>query len=277
MREPVHISSVHNARVGKVLALRKQRERREAGCFLAEGVREVTRAHGAGLAVLELYHCPALLQRRADAAAIEPVRAAAELTFEVSEAVMKKLAYREDPEGVLAVVREPAWKAADLVRTQPTLVLVAVGIAKPGNLGAMARTVEAVGGGGVVLVDSVVDPYNPNAIRASTGAVFDVPCVAMTVDELDAWLTAHGVRCFAADPTGAVLYTAADLRESCALVIGAEDQGLAAAWLALAARHGGAAIQLPMFGRVTDSLNAATTAAVLLFEAVRQRSAKGNG
>jgi len=265
MREPTTITSVHNQRIGKVLALRKQRDRRASGRFIAEGEREVGRASAAGLVCHELYHAHELLPT------FDVTSFGDEQTqrFNVSADVLKKMAYRAEPEGVLAVFQQPDWSLDSIARRDDLLLLVAVGIAKPGNLGAMARTVEAVGGHGLIVVDGVVDAFNPNAIRASTGAVFSLPCVDATFDELTEWL--HGVRCVMTYPEAAMVYTEADMRGPTAIVIGSEDAGLDERWKVLASQDIHTAVRLPMASDLVDSLNAATTAAVMLFEAVRQR------
>src|SRR5215470_6445549 len=161
------ITSLDNARVKEVVRLRGARERRRTGLFVAEGPREVARARAAGLHVVATYFAPGLLEWNEGE--------------EVSERVLAKMAYRAEPEGVIAVVQAPA--PAELPRAG-TLLLVAVGIAKPGNLGAMARTAEAAGADALVVAEAQADVWNPNAIRASTGAVFTLPVVEATLDDV---------------------------------------------------------------------------------------------
>ncbi len=241
------ITSTENPRVKAVLRLRKGRERRRDGVFLAEGRREVERAVAAGLVVREVYFAPELI---ADWPGGE----------EVSARVLSRMSYRTDPEGVLAVVEIPQ-------RTLPveaTLLLVAVGIEKPGNLGAMARTADAAGADALLIGDATVDPWNPNAIRASTGAVFTLPIVEATRDEI----AALPQRKIAAVLGAGRRHSDADYREPTAFLVGAEDEGLDAHWRAIA----DAEVEIPMSGAAADSLNASAAAAVLLFEAVRQRA-----
>jgi len=241
------ITSTENPRVKAVLRLRKGRERRRDGVFLAEGRREVERAVAAGLVVREVYFAPELI---ADWPGGE----------EVSARVLSRMSYRTDPEGVLAVVEIPQ-------RTLPvesTLLLVAVGIEKPGNLGAMARTADAAGADALLIGDATVDPWNPNAIRASTGAVFTLPIVEATRDEI----AALPQRKVAAVLGARHRHSDADYREPTAFLVGAEDEGLDADWRAIA----DAEVEIPMSGAAADSLNASAAAAVLLFEAVRQRA-----
>ena len=241
------ITSTENARVKAVLRLRKGRERRRDGLFLAEGRREVERAVAAGLVVREVYFAPELI---ADWPGGE----------EVSARVLSRMSYRTDPEGVLAVVEIPQ-------RTVPegsTLLLVAVGIEKPGNLGAMARTADAAGADALLVGDATVDPWNPNAIRASTGAVFTLPIVEAARDEIAA--LPH--RKIAAVLGAGRRHSDVDYRAPTAFLVGAEDEGLDADWRAIA----DAEVEIPMRGAAADSLNASAAAAVLLFEAIRQRA-----
>jgi RNA methyltransferase, TrmH family len=246
------ITSVDNPRVKDVVRLRKARERRADGVFVAEGPREVGRALAAGLVVRALYLAPELLpdwERAHPAAQAE----------HVSARVLAKMAYRAEPEGVLAVFEVPL---RELPRNA-TLVLVAVDIEKPGNLGAMARTADAAGADALLFAGADPDPWNPNAIRASTGAVFTLPVLETTLEEV----TALPLRKIAAVVGAATPYTSADMRQPTALLVGAEDAGLDPRWCKAADMQ----VAIPMHADTADSLNAATSAAILLFEAVRQR------
>jgi TrmH family RNA methyltransferase len=241
------ITSVDNPRVKDVLRLRKSRERRASGLFLAEGPREVERALAAGLAVQATYLAPDLLP-----AWPHPAE-------EVSARVLARMSYRAEPEGVLAVVEAPTRTLPE----NPTLVLVAVGIEKPGNLGAIARTADAAGADALLVADAQADPWNPNAIRSSTAAVFTLPVVEATLDDV----RALPLRRVAAVVGAERRHTEADLTQPVALLVGPEATGLDEAWRALADET----VAIPMRGRTVDSLNAATAAAILLYEAVRQR------
>ena len=241
------ITSLDNPRVREVVRLRKARERRRAGVLVAEGVREVERALAAGLVVRQLFHAPELLPAWSHGGE------------EVSARVLAKMAYRDDPEGVLAVFETPHHE----LPADATLLVVAVGIEKPGNLGAIARSADAAGADGILVADGEVDPWNPNAIRASTGSVFTLPIVEATRDDV-ASLSQQKV---AAVLGAATRHSDADLTKPTAFLIGAEDTGLDAAWRETADLQ----VAIPMSGAAADSLNASAAAAVLLFEAVRQR------
>lgn len=240
------ITSVDNPRVKEVLRLRKARARRDEGLFIAEGRREVERARDAGLAIRATYFASKLI--------------AWDEGEEVDERVLRKMSYRAEPEGVLAVVEIPQ-------RTLPenaTLLLVAVGIEKPGNLGAMARTADAAGADAILVADARSDPWNPNAIRASTGAVFTLPILETTAEEIEA--LPHSK--VAATLGARTSHTEPDYTQPTAFLVGAEDDGLPQHYRDLADTH----VEIPMHARTADSLNASTAAAVLLFEAVRQRA-----
>lgn len=243
------ITSVENPRVKEVLRLRKARERRSAGLFVAEGPREVERARAAGLVVRDTFFAPSLIEWPDGE--------------EVDERVLRRMSYRAEPEGVLAVVEAPQ-------RTLPgssTLLLVAVGIEKPGNLGAMARTADTAGAEALLVGDARSDPWNPNAIRASTGSVFTLPIVDVTAADV-AGLPHRKV---AATLGAGTAYIDVDYTAPTAFLVGAEDEGLPEEWRAVADDH----VEIPMrHGATADSLNASAAAAVLLFEAVRQRNAR---
>jgi RNA methyltransferase, TrmH family len=227
--------------------LRRSRERRRVGLFVAEGPREVERARAAGLRIVATYFAPELI--------------AWDQGEEVSARVLEKMAYRAEPEGVLAVVEIPQRT----LPASPSLLLVAVGIEKPGNLGAMARTADAAGADALLVADAQADPWNPNAIRASTGAVFTLPVVETTRAHVNA-LPLQKVAAVVGATTRA---RDADLTQPSALIVGAEDTGLDDAWKDAADIQ----VAIPMHGRAVDSLNASAAAAILLYETLRQRDA----
>jgi RNA methyltransferase, TrmH family len=247
------ITSVDNLRVKEVVRLRRARERRREGVFIAEGPREVGRALAAGLVARAVYLAPELLPdwEREHPDPNPPQH--------VSPRVLAAMAYRAHPEGVLAVFETPY---AELPQNA-TLVLVAVDVEKPGNLGAMVRTADAAGADALLFAGADPDPWNPNAIRASTGAVFTLPIVETTLEDV----TALPLQKIAAVVGAPVAYTSVDMKQPTALLVGAEDAGLDADWCEAADMQ----VAIPMHAHTVDSLNAATSAAILLFEAVRQR------
>ncbi|MEM9295242.1 MAG: TrmH family RNA methyltransferase [Planctomycetota bacterium] len=255
----------------RVKKLRKSRDRRKLGALVAEGRREVERAWAAGLSCELLMTCEAMLVHG------EAWRPAgdADRWLEVPAELFGACAYHDKPEGVLAVFAEPG-RTLDGLRVDPAdaspLVLVVVGAEKPGNLGAMVRSAEAAGAAAVLSVDAVVDPFNPNAIRNSTGAVFSTPVIACGLDEARAWLSSHGLAVLATvaadDARGeAAALWELELSGPLAVVVGAEAGGLPDAWVESADLRA----TIPTAGASVDSLNASVAAAVVLFEARRQR------
>jgi TrmH family RNA methyltransferase len=218
--------------------------------FVAEGLREVDRALATGLVPRAIYVAPELLPEWTGPAAEK-----------VSARVLAKMAYRAEPEGLIGVFEAPKRE----LPADATLVVVAVQIEKPGNLGAMARTTDAAGADALLVAGPNFDPWNPNAIRASTGAVFTLPIVEVTQADVAALPHAK----VAAVLGSRTAHTEADYTRRTAFLIGAEDVGLGENWRQLADTE----VSIPMKGTAADSLNASTAAAVLLFEAVRQRAA----
>lgn len=185
----------------------------------------------------------------------------------VSEAVFQKIGYGNLPDGILGVAPQPAFLLNDLPPSTRPLYLVAEGIEKPGNLGAILRSADAAGVTGVILANSQTDVYNPNVIRASRGAVFALPLAIAETPAVIQWLHEKAVAIIAATPQAADPYFLVDLQGSVALVVGTEHAGLSTIWLDKA---GITPVQIPMAGQV-DSLNVAQSASILLYEAVRQR------
>lgn len=255
------ITSTANPRVKDVAALRKSRQRRTSGRFVVEGAREVSRCLQAAVTTEVVYRCPELGGDVVVPADVECI--------EVSRGVFERMSLREGPDGVLAVAAGFETALSSIELSANPLVLVAAGIAKPGNLGTMIRSAAAAGADAVVVASGVVDVVNPNVIRASQGSVFGMPIGVAGDDEVIAWLAAHGVAAFAADPAATLPYWEAGVNGPAAVVIGAEDVGLSRAW-----RHAATPITIPMAGTVgVDSLNASAAAAVLLFDAARRRHA----
>ena len=259
------LTSTSNPRVKDVVGLRKARERRTSGRFVVEGRRELERCVAAGVAVESIYWCPDL---GADGGHPSWFPGTAEVV-EVARPVFERMSMREGPDGVLGVALDFPTSLDEVALPTDPLVLVMVGIEKPGNLGTMARSALAAGAAALVLADPVTDPTNPNAIRASQGAIFDLAIATASTDDVIGWLERQGIAAFAADPGTEVAYWDAPLAGPAAIVIGAEHAGLPDAW-----RRAATPVGIPMSGAAgADSLNAAAAAAVLLFDAVRQRSA----
>lgn len=288
------ITSAANPRLKHVLALRRRRVRDEAGETLVEGLEELALALRAGHPPSTLFVCPDLFgpgqyagpaapARREDPLATAPpapapdpggpealvaaARDAGARIVRLGRAAFEKVAYREGPDGLLGVVPAVDRDLAALRPPPGALVLLAEGVEKPGNLGAMLRTADAAGASAVVAVDPVSDWGNPNVVRASKGTVFTVPVASGDVHAAIAWCRAHRLELVVATPRAEARHTDVDYTGGCAVAVGAEKHGAGDILLDAADRR----VRIPMTGRV-NSLNVATAAAVLLYEAVRQRS-----
>lgn len=266
--DPV-ITSLHNPRLIAAAALRERRARTRAGRFLVDGEREIGRALDGGFALVEAFVDPVAVgadpSRRAF---VERLRAAGTSIIQVSPEALGRVAFGDRSEGFVAVVAAPT-DTADLegLELPPNaLVVVLEGLEKPGNVGAVVRTADGAGASAVVLADQVADPWNANTIRASLGTVFTLPLRTGSSAAVRAWLVRHGLRIVAARVDGAVDYDAADLTGPTAIVLGSEAHGLTGAW----ADDEVLSVRLPMLGWA-DSLNVSATAAVLCYEARRQR------
>lgn len=262
------VTSASNPRLKAVIALRRRRVREEEGRTVVDGYDELALALDAGVVPETVLHCPELMQApEGQSALVERARALGASTIRLSRTAFEKVAYREGPDGFLAVVPVAGVALADLDLPPDPLVLVCEGIEKPGNLGAMLRTAEAAGVAAVVAADAVTDWGNPNVVRASKGTVFSVPVATATTREVLEWLRDTGIRLVATTPDTVTVHTAADYRGGVAIAVGTEKDGLTDAALGAASER----VRIPMVGRV-NSLNAATAAAVVVYEAVRQRS-----
>jgi TrmH family RNA methyltransferase len=268
MRPPLRLTSPDNPRLKAVLHLRKNRDRRDANCLIAEGTREISRAIAANLPCKEVFWSPDLSNLSLNKLLeLLPLPDSTSI-YEVTPPLFQKIAYLDKPEGILALFEPPTWSLDKIpAPTNTDLFLIAQGIEKPGNLGAIARTALAAGVTALLLADENVDPFNPNAIRSSTGAVFTLPIISSITRELLDFLETRKVRIYAATPNATQLYTEMQFTHPTAIAIGPEDKGLNIQWLTHA--H---PITIPMKQGLVDSLNASTSAAVLLFEVVRQRA-----
>jgi TrmH family RNA methyltransferase len=258
------ITSPHNPRVKEAARLRDRRGRSRQGRIIIDGLREVRRAWEAGIQVTEVFLCDARVDSETQALA-EAVADVAEVS-RVRPDVFRKLAFGDRNEQLVAVAQTPRVALVDLVSVGSGPVVVLEAVEKPGNVGAVLRTADAAGAAAVIVADGGTDLYNPNAIRASLGAIFCLPLATAGGPETLAWLRERRLPIFAARVGGAMDYTAAPLGQPCAILLGSEAEGLSELWRGPDIQNVG----LPMLG-VVDSLNVSTTAAVLLYDALRQR------
>jgi RNA methyltransferase, TrmH family len=265
-RAPRQVTSTSNPLVKWLVSLRKRRTRDSEGLTIVEGYDELVLALDTGVRPRSVfYSASALVADHQDV--IDRVTRLGSEVVELGEAAFAKASYRESPDGWLAVVHDPATHLDDIVLGPHPLVLVCEAIEKPGNLGAMLRTAEAAGVDAVISASPVADWGNPNVVRASKGTVFAIPVAAAPSVEVLAWLRAQNLAIVVASPDADTLVTDVDLTVATAVVVGAEHEGVDDLWLR-AAHH---QAKLPMFGHV-NSLNVATSAAIALYEAVRQRA-----
>lgn len=266
------ITSLQNPRIKQAIKLRDRHGRDDQQRIIIDGRREIERALASGVQLTELFIEADVLPPDVERQLVRAARDCNADVLDVTSMVMQKLAFGERHEGVVATAKTPVTsldRLAKLLKSQTTPPLLAVveGVEKPGNIGAMLRTADAAGVSGLIICAGRTDVFNPNAIRSSLGAIFTLPIAAANVAETTAFLKQHGLKVFAARVDGAVDYTAVDYRSPCAIVLGSEAAGLSREWQAADIQ----AIRLPMLGKV-DSLNVSVTAAVLFYEALRQRT-----
>lgn len=266
---PESITSPHNPRVKAALRLRQRQGRDDQGRILIDGARELRRAIEAGVEMIEVYHAPQLAIGNEALATLERIATRAIATLEVPPELFAKLTYGDRHDGLIGVARMPTRSLSEIELPAAPLVCVLEGVEKPGNFGAVLRSADATGVAAVIAADPRTDLYNPNAIRASLGTIFTRPVASATSAETLAWLRNAGLQIVAARVEAATLYTEIDWRRPTAIVLGSEADGLTAAWNTPDI----VPVRLPMLG-VADSLNVSISAAVLFYEALRQRNAE---
>jgi len=266
------ITSVANPRVRAAVGLRDRRTREAAGLTIVDGAREVRRALDAGVMVVDAFVCESELAGPDARTALDRLVGLDAPRVSVSEAVFSKLAFGGRTEGLVLVVRTPGNALADLAVGPDPLLLVVEGLEKPGNIGAVLRTADGAGVDAVIASSPETDLYNPNAIRASAGTIFGQALASAPTAQVLAWLRDHGVRIVTARVDGERRYTDVDLTGPLAIVLGAEADGLTSAW----AGPDVSAVRIPMAG-IADSLNVSISAAILAYEARRQRDIQAGG
>lgn len=259
------ITSLQNPRIKNVVRLSKARERKEQNVIVVEGFREIKMALIHGFNITELYFCTEANQSHEVSRFIEQLPQTT-IIIEVSKAVFDKLAYRENSDGLLALFTPKYLTVDHLKLSQNPLILVLESVEKPGNLGAMLRTADAAALDAIIVCDPQTDIYNPNVIRSSLGCIFSQQVAVCTTQETIAFLKTNGIKSYAAALTASQYYHNTDLKGRTAIVMGTEADGLTEAWL----KGADIQIKIPMSGKV-DSLNVSTSAAILVFEAKRQR------
>ena len=265
------ITSPSNPKLKYVVRLRSCATREESGEMIVEGYRECRRALDLGYHPRAIFHCPDLYLKNEneDALIADAAKAGAEV-FTCSRVCFEKIAYKERPDGLLMIGPHVSIKLHDLKLPENALVIVTEAIEKPGNLGTILRSADAAKVAAVIVCDRTTDIHNPNVVRASTGTMFSVPIVEATSDEALAFLKEHNFKILAATPHAEKLHFEVDLTGNVAIALGAEQYGLTAKWMDGAELR----VRIPMLG-LADSLNVSAAATILVYEAVRQRIAKG--
>ena len=267
----LYLASPANPRIKEVVKLRQRSHRDELRLMVIEGYRELKRALGAGYRPQHLFYCRELfLKDENEAALIAAAQQAGAELLECSAAAFRKMAYRDRPDGLLAVGPYLDGTLAGLRLPSRALVVVAEGIEKPGNLGTILRSADGAGAAAVIVCDGCTDIHNPNVVRASTGTLFALPVVEATGAEVRDFLKARNFAVVATTPHATQPYSALDLTGNVAIVLGSEQYGLTPPWLECATHQ----VTIPMCG-VADSLNVSAAATILLFEAQRQRLRHG--
>ena len=267
-----NITSAQNAKIKELLALQeKSKERRKKGLFVVEGKREIIHCVEAGYEPHTFFICRDIITEKE----LDSILGAVEENFcgmtcqiiEIPQHLYDKVAYRGGTEGVIAEMHCKEMALDNLRMKENPLVVVLESVEKPGNLGAVLRSADASGVDAVIVCDPLTDMYNPNLIRSSIGAIFTVPVATATSEEAIAWLKNNGIKIYTAQLQDSEWYYDTDMKGGTAIVMGTEATGLTDVWRKAADAH----IKIPMLGRL-DSLNVSVSAAILMFEAVRQRN-----
>ncbi len=264
----ISITSLTNPRIKDLVRLRRHRHRSREGVMIVEEPLVISRGLEAGMVCREVFFCPDNLAADEQPLLHKLQKLPQVAAFELSPPVMAKVAYRDRPQGLLVVADQPAVTLQELALPpdEPALFVVLEAVEKPGNLGAVQRVADGAGAHAILVCGGGVDPWNPNVLRASRGACFTVPTVRAEPEAVLDWLRAHDVTTVATSPAATDQYIRVDLTGPVAILLGTEHDGLSPALLAAADRT----VAIPMHGR-GDSLNVSTSAAVLLYEALRQR------
>ena len=261
------ITSAANPLVKRIRLLASRKHRREQGAFVVEGIQPVWRAVAAGWQIEALLLDPDLRLDSPAAAMVDEQDARGVRVARLSHELFQRLSSREGHAGLLAVVRSRQPTVADLSPGPDSVFVALHRIGNPGNLGTIIRTVDAVGGAGVILIGDTTDPYAPTAVKASMGSLFAIDVVHVPANEAFlSWAREHGVEILAASGQAELAHWNASYRPPLCVLLGSEGEGLPADLLAIASQQ----IKIPMTG-TAESLNVAAAAAVILYEVRRHR------
>ncbi len=260
------ITSLQNPLIKNVLLLlEKPKARKEQNRLVIEGVREISLALSGGFRISDLFYCQEICSPSDLRSFEENIPESARKT-EVSAGVFNRMAYRENSGGVIALSEPRRLAFSDLNLRKKPLILVLETVEKPGNLGALLRTADAAGLDAVIICDPQTDIYNPNAIRSSIGCIFTIPVITTTSGEAILRMRSAGIKIFGTALTADHFYHETDFNQPAAIIMGSEANGLSQVWL----EGADDLIKIPMNGKI-DSMNVSASAAVVVFEAMRQR------
>lgn len=261
------ITSAQNPKIKMLAELQeKSKTRKKEGLFVVEGVRELLHCISVGYQVHALFVCMDILTEAA-LTEIDNAITGKCGCFSIPKHIYEKVAYRGSTEGVIAELRCKSHRLEDLSIKENPLVVILESVEKPGNLGAILRSADASGVDAVIVCDPLTDMYNPNLIRSSIGGIFTVPTAAASSEDTIKWLKDNGIKIYTAQLQDSMWYYDTDMTKGTAIVMGTEATGLTEVWRKAADAH----IKIPMLGRL-DSLNVSVSAAILMYEAVRQRN-----
>jgi TrmH family RNA methyltransferase len=259
------ITSIHNQKILALRKLFKSSERKNSDVFIAEGKKEVTRGILSAYEIIGLYYSSAIIAQESLDSLLTLVHNNTEV-FDIDKTVYEKLAYRDNTEGIIAVFKKKIFTLNDFLIGGDDIYLILEAIEKPGNLGAILRSADAAGIKGIILTQSKVDQFNPNVIRSSLGTVFRIPVVITSNEDVCDWLKKNNIKSFsAALPSFKDLYDL-DLKGNIAMIFGSESSGLSEFWV----KRSDEVYTIPMRG-IVDSLNVSVSAAISVYEALRQR------
>ncbi len=259
------ITSTQNPKIKNILSLEKSRERKNQNLFIVEGVKELSLAIEGDYKINGVFFCPEIIS-------VEDVKSIIRhdnLLIPVQQKVFEKIAYRESTGGVIVIAEMKTHTLQDVVLRKNPLLLILEAVEKPGNLGALLRTADAAGVDAVVICDPQTDFYNPNVIRSSVGCIFTTQIASATSASAITWLKENNIQICATYLQASKPYFEIDFTQPTAIVMGTESTGLSDLWV----KETDSTIIIPMQGKI-DSMNVSTAAAVIVFEATRQRRAR---
>lgn len=257
------ITSIKNPKIKLIQSLEKSRDRKKEGLFVIEGIREISLAQQAGIEFESYFVCgESYTPSKEYPIAIDDKKA-----FDLTTEVFAKIAYRESTGGIIVLAKMKSFKL-EAIEVKPNgLYIILEKVEKPGNIGAILRTADAAGLSGVIVCDEATDFFNPNVIRSSLGCIFTVPICSASNQEVLKWLDSNKIKSYAASLQATSNYVDFSYKEATAFLMGSESEGLSEFWESNANHQ----IIIPMNGKI-DSMNVSNAAAILLFEAKRQRN-----